>query len=74
MALILCGFRGMYEYLKALQNPLKLKPLQTTELNFCHAILSCGLLISCSKVRPTEYVIVCCWVNSSLREEETSAI
>lgn len=58
MALILHGFRGTYEYLKALQTPLKLEPEQTTELNFCLAVLSCGLLICCLKVRPTEYVIV----------------
>lgn len=69
MNLILHGFRGMYEYLKAL---LKLE--QTTELNFCLAIPSCGLFISCLKVRSTEYVIVCCWINSSLIEEETSAV
>lgn len=58
MALILHGFRGMHEYLKTLQKPLKLEPKQTTELNFCLVVLSCGLLISCLKVRPTEYVIV----------------
>lgn len=72
MALILHRFRGMYEYLKALQKPLK--PKQTTELNFCLAVVSCGPLISGLKVRPMEYVIVCCWVNSSLIEEETSAV
>lgn len=72
MALILHRFGGMYEYLKALQKPLK--PKQTTELNFCLAVLSCGPLISSLKVRPVEHAIVYCWVNSSLIEEETSAV
>lgn len=74
MALILHRFRGMYEYLKALRKPVKLKPEQTKELNFCLAICSCGLLISCLKMRPTEYVTAFCWVNSSLIEGETSAV